>query len=82
MSVGIKERIQYPTLPFINVRKKEICDNRKVFGALLTDVSKAFHYLSHDLLIGNLNVYRFRIPALRLVQNYLIKSQTKDQNKL
>ena len=42
-----------------------------MFGALLTDLSQAFDYLSHDLLIAKLNAYGFSIAALRLVQNYL-----------
>ena len=33
---------------------KEATDNNKAFGALLTDLSKAFDCLSHDLLIGPL----------------------------
>ena len=41
-----------------------------MFGALLTDLSKAFDCLSHDLLIAKLNACRFSIAALRLVQNY------------
>ena len=39
------------------------------YGALLTDLSKAFNCLSHDLLIGKLHVYAFDIPALRLLHN-------------
>ena len=46
-------------------------DNRKMFGALLADLSKTFDCLSHELLIAKLNAYRFSIAALRLVQNYL-----------
>ena len=36
---------------------KEAKDNNKVFGALLTDLSKAFDGLSHDLLIAILHAY-------------------------
>ena len=42
-----------------------------MFGALPTDLSKAFDCLSHDLLIAKLNAYGFNIAALRLVQNYM-----------
>ena len=47
----------------------------KVFGALLTDLSKAFDCLSHEHLIAKLNAYGFSLPALKLVQNYLSKRQ-------
>ena len=52
---------------------KSAIDNRKTFGAHLTDLSKAFHCLPHDLLIAKLNSYGFSIAALRLVQNYISK---------
>ena len=41
------------------------------YGALLTNLSKAFDYLSHDLLIATSHAYGFDIPALRLLHNYL-----------
>ena len=44
---------------------------KKVFGALLTDLLKAFDCLSHDLLIANLDTYGFSMVALRIIQNYL-----------
>ena len=50
---------------------KSAIDNKKMFGALLTDLSKTFDCLSHDLLIAKLNAYGFSIAPLRLVQNYL-----------
>ena len=43
----------------------------KVFGALLTDLSKAFDGLDHELLIAKLNAYGFSLPALRLINDYL-----------
>ena len=36
---------------------KKAVDNGNVFGALLTDLSKAFHCLPHDLIIAKLNSY-------------------------
>ena len=50
---------------------KSTVDNKKVFGALLTDLSKAFDCLSHDFLVAKLNAYGFSMTALRPVQNYL-----------
>ena len=36
---------------------KEATDNNKTFGALLTDLSKAFNCLSQDLFIAKLHAY-------------------------
>ena len=51
-----------------------------MFSEFLTDLSKAFDCLSHDLLIAKLNAYGFSIVALRLVQNYL--SNCKQRTKI
>ena len=56
---------------------KSAVDDKKTFGALLTDLSKAFDCLSHDLLIAKLNAYGFSLPALRLMQSYLTKRKQK-----
>ena len=56
---------------------KSAVDNKKTFGALLTNLPKAFDCLSHDLLIAKLNAYGFSLPALRLVQSYLTKRKQK-----
>ena len=50
---------------------KSAVDNKKVFGALRTDLSKAFDCPSNDFLIAKLNAYGFSMTAFRLVQNYL-----------
>ena len=59
---------------------KPAIGNRKMFGVLLTDLSKAFDCLSHDLLVAKLNACGFSIAALRLMQNYL--SNRKQRTKI
>ena len=56
---------------------KSAVDNKKTFGALLTDLSKACDCLSHDLLLAKLNTYGFNLPALRLIQSYLSKRKQR-----
>ena len=46
-------------------------DKGKWFEAFLTDLSKAFDCLSHELLIAKLHPYGFDLPALELIQSYL-----------
>ena len=46
-------------------------DNGGAFGALLTDLSKAFDCLSHELLINKLHAYGFDKRSLVLIYNYL-----------
>ena len=58
---------------------KSATDKEKSFGALLTDLSKAFGCLPHELLIAKLHAYGFTLAALRLVHSYLFhrKQRTK-----
>ena len=44
-----------------------------MFGAFLTDLLKAFDYLSHKIIIAKLNVYGFSLSTLKLIHNYLSK---------
>ena len=46
---------------------KGATDNNKAFGALLTDLSKAFDCLSHDLLIAKLHAYGIDIDSLKKI---------------
>ena len=58
-------------------RWKSAVDDKKVFGALLTDLSKAFDCLSHELIIVKLNPYSFSLPALKLIYDYLSNRQQR-----
>ena len=49
----------------LDEKKKKIC------GALLTDLSKAFDCLPHDLLIAKLHAYGFEKSSFELVNSYL-----------
>ena len=53
-----------------------------MFGALLTDLSKAFDCLNHDLLITKLKAHGFSFPAFRLIHDYLLnrKQRTRKSN--
>ena len=61
---------QHCLITLIEKWKKSV-DNGGAFGALLTDLSKAFDCLSHELLIAKLNVYGFDKRSLTLIFNYI-----------
>ena len=58
---------------------KRVVDNGKIFGILLTDLSKAFDCLFHELPLAKLHAHGFSISALRLIYSYLAnrKQRTK-----
>ena len=59
---------------------KRAIDNGQMFGALSTDLFKAFDCLDHELLIAKLNAYSFNLPALKLNHDYL--SNRKQRTKV
>ena len=72
---------QHCLLVMLETWKKSV-DRGKVFGALLTGLSKAFHCPNHELLTAKLNAYAFSLPALQLISDYLSnrKRRTKIEN--
>ena len=56
---------------------KEATDYIKAFGTLLTDLSKAFVCLIHDLLIAKLHAYGLDLALLKLLQDYLPNRKQK-----
>ena len=45
---------------------KKSLDNQKFLGAVLMDLSKAFDYIPHDLLIAKMHAYGFIIDSLKI----------------
>ena len=69
-------------LPMIGKWRKSL-DAGGAFGALLTDLSKAFDCLPHELLIAKLYAYGVDIPSRKLLHSYLTKpKQTVQLNDL
>ena len=50
---------------------KKILDEKGFCGAVLMDLSKAFHTVNLELLIAKLHAYGFEKSALKLLLNYL-----------
>ena len=59
---------------------EQAVDSGQIFGSLLTELSKKFHCLDHELLTAKLNVCGFSLPALKLVHEYL--SNRKQRTKV
>ena len=51
---------------------KKALDQGNEYGALVTDLSKAFDCLPHDLIIAKLHVYGFSKESLKLINSYLV----------
>ena len=62
--------IQYCLLVMVEKWKSAV-DKGRSFRALLTDLSKAFDCLSHELLFAKLHAYGFSIATSRLIHSYL-----------
>ena len=62
---------------------KKVLDKRKFAGALLTDLSKAFGCLNHELLVAKLEAYGFNSDSLAFILDYLRdrKHRTKVNNR-
>ena len=58
-------------LAFMTKKWCEAIDSRGCFVELLTDLSKAFDCLLHDLLIAKLHTYGFDMKSLKFIHSYL-----------
>ena len=58
-------------------RWKKAVDSNKVFGGILTNLSKAFGSICHDLLVAKLHAYGLSLPALKRFQDDLLYRKQK-----
>ena len=58
-------------------KARKILDEGGIFGALLTDLSKAFDCMTHDLLIAKLHALNFDMNALNLIFDYLTERKQR-----
>ena len=52
-------------------------DQGNEYGALLSDLSKAFYCLSHDLIVTKLHTYGFSTESLKLINSYLTEPKQR-----
>ena len=65
---------------YLWLRNGKSVNEGKTFAVLLTDLSKAFDCLSHDLITAKLDTYRFSLSTAMLMQSYL--SSRKQRTKM
>ena len=53
-------------------KARKILDKGGTFDALLTDLSKAFDCMTHDLLVAKLHALNFDVNALNLIFDHMI----------
>ena len=63
MSIGLIEKL------------RKIRDLRGVFAAVLTNLSKAFDHILHDLLMAKLRSFSYDKKLLAFIWAYLMKRQ-------
>ena len=59
---------------------KEALDNKRIVGAMLVDLSKAFDCLPHHLLLAKLHAYGLSMDSCNLIMSYLNKSPSTCTN--
>ena len=72
---------QHCLMVMLDLFKKGL-DQGKTIGALLTDLSKAFDCINHELLVAKMEAYGFDHSSLSYVHSYLTdrKQRTKINN--
>ena len=50
---------------------RKIRDEKEVFAAILTELSKYFNYILHEFLIAKLSAYGFKLKSIAFISAYL-----------
>ena len=75
---GFRKRFGIQHCLFVMIEKLwKIRDNKAVFAAVFTDLSKAFDCISHELLIAELNAYGSDIKSLNFILAYFTNRKQK-----
>ena len=70
---GIQKGYNTQDCPLAMVENcKKALDQGNEYGALLTDLSKAFDCLPHDLIVAKLHTYGFSIDSLKLINSHYL----------
>ena len=79
ISAWFPKGIWCASLSFLNNRWKKAVGSNKDFGAILTDLSKAFDCICYDLLVAKIHAYGLSLPDSKMIQDYLLnqKQRTK-----
>ena len=56
---------------------RKCLDKGVISGAILTDLSKVFDCIFHDLLIAKLTAYGFDYQSLRIMESFLSNRQQR-----
>ena len=69
---GFRKKFNAQHCLFVLVEKyREVLEKQGHAGILLTDLSKAFGCINHELLIAKLHAYSFSLELLTFIQSYL-----------
>ena len=72
LQCGFRKNLNAQNCLLVLVEKcREVLDKRGYDGILLTDLSKAFDCINHELLIAKLHAYNFSLELLTFIQSYL-----------
>ena len=53
-------------------KKNKTGDSNKGFSVIFTDSSNAFECICHDLFVAKLHAYGLSLPALKMIEDYLL----------